>query len=293
LIAGTLFAQRSNNAHHPILQPWSLPTKGWRDLIIGASAMQSVLLQKSYSLDEFARLNDIALTRVPAKSDPVALSHARSAVARSLRPKMRMTGAIACQKCSRRYPHDPANMSEKDIPAVFRWETPWRPTEIEELQANLGLRSGRTRDINIVMGFVLGQALKTYRAIQNDGFRIHEIHIGIAILVANNISQCGLPTQASSRPSINWAGPALSSTGRVHPAISANNRASALRPIYIASIRSDPYRSSVRRGKELFFAMATADWRPTKTRVTQTDGASRYWRSMRYCRQHPSSLMAN
>jgi hypothetical protein len=33
-------------------------------MIIGASAMQSVLLQKSYSLDEFARLNDIALTTV-------------------------------------------------------------------------------------------------------------------------------------------------------------------------------------------------------------------------------------
>jgi len=55
-------------------------------------------------------------------------------------------------------------MIQKDIPVVFRWETPWRPSEIEELQANLGLRSGRTRDINIVMGFVLGQALKTYRA---------------------------------------------------------------------------------------------------------------------------------
>ena len=55
-------------------------------------------------------------------------------------------------------------MSEKDIPVMFRWETPWRPNEIEELQANLGLRSGRTRDINTVMGFVLGQAIKTYRA---------------------------------------------------------------------------------------------------------------------------------
>jgi hypothetical protein len=55
-------------------------------------------------------------------------------------------------------------MSEKDIPVMFRWETPWRPIEIEELQANLGLRSGRTRDINTVMGFVLGQAIKTYRA---------------------------------------------------------------------------------------------------------------------------------
>jgi hypothetical protein len=55
-------------------------------------------------------------------------------------------------------------MSQKDIPLMFRWETPWRPVEIEELQANLGLRSGRTRDINTVMGFVLGQAIKTYRA---------------------------------------------------------------------------------------------------------------------------------
>jgi hypothetical protein len=55
-------------------------------------------------------------------------------------------------------------MMGKDIPIMFRWETPWRPTEIEKLQSNLGLRPGRTRDINNVMGFILGQALKTYRA---------------------------------------------------------------------------------------------------------------------------------
>jgi len=47
---------------------------------------------------------------------------------------------------------------------MFRWETPWRPIEIEELQANLGLACGRTRDINTVMGYVLGQAIKTYRS---------------------------------------------------------------------------------------------------------------------------------
>ena len=47
---------------------------------------------------------------------------------------------------------------------MFRWETPWRPIEIEELQANLGLHAGSTRDINTVMGYVLGQAIKTYRA---------------------------------------------------------------------------------------------------------------------------------
>jgi hypothetical protein len=58
-------------------------------------------------------------------------------------------------------------MSEKDIPVMFRWETPWRPNEIEQLQANLGLHPGRTRDINTVMGFVLGQAIKTYRADPN------------------------------------------------------------------------------------------------------------------------------
>jgi hypothetical protein len=55
-------------------------------------------------------------------------------------------------------------MSQKDIPVMFRWETPWRPIEIEELQANLGLACGRTRDINTVMGYVLGQAIKTYRS---------------------------------------------------------------------------------------------------------------------------------
>ena len=37
-------------------------------------------------------------------------------------------------------------MSEKDIPVMFRWETPWRPNEIEQLQANLGLHPGRTRE---------------------------------------------------------------------------------------------------------------------------------------------------
>src|SRR5262250_1646408 len=58
-------------------------------------------------------------------------------------------------------------MKEKDIPVVFRWETPWRPIEIEELQANLGLACGRTRDINTLMGYVLGQAIKTYRADPN------------------------------------------------------------------------------------------------------------------------------
>ena len=47
---------------------------------------------------------------------------------------------------------------------MFRWETPWRPIEIEELQANLGLACGRTRDINTAMGYVLGQAIKTYRS---------------------------------------------------------------------------------------------------------------------------------
>ena len=58
-------------------------------------------------------------------------------------------------------------MKEKDIPIIFRWETPWRPTKIEQLQSRLGLRPGRKRDINIVMGYVLGQALKTYRADPN------------------------------------------------------------------------------------------------------------------------------
>src|SRR5262249_27573793 len=55
-------------------------------------------------------------------------------------------------------------MSEKDIPVMFRWETPWRPNEIEQLQANLGLHPAPTRDINTIMGYVLGQAIKTYRA---------------------------------------------------------------------------------------------------------------------------------
>jgi hypothetical protein len=55
-------------------------------------------------------------------------------------------------------------LTYNDIPSVFRWETPWRPAQVEELQASLGLRPGRTRDINTVMGYVLGQTLVTYRA---------------------------------------------------------------------------------------------------------------------------------
>jgi hypothetical protein len=54
-------------------------------------------------------------------------------------------------------------MNGRDIPVTFRWETPWRPVEIEELQSNLGLRPGRTRDINIVTGYVIAQAIVTYR----------------------------------------------------------------------------------------------------------------------------------
>jgi hypothetical protein len=54
--------------------------------------------------------------------------------------------------------------TQKDVPAIFRWETPWRPREIEELQAALSLRPGRSRDINVVMGYALAQALVTYRA---------------------------------------------------------------------------------------------------------------------------------
>jgi hypothetical protein len=61
--AGTLFAQRSNNAHYPIRNPAGADERRHRP-DQGASVMQSVLLQKSYSLDEFARLNDIALTTV-------------------------------------------------------------------------------------------------------------------------------------------------------------------------------------------------------------------------------------
>jgi hypothetical protein len=55
-------------------------------------------------------------------------------------------------------------LTQGDKPAIFRWDTPWRPREIEELQASLGLRPGQTRDINTVMGYVLAQAIVTYRA---------------------------------------------------------------------------------------------------------------------------------
>lgn len=55
-------------------------------------------------------------------------------------------------------------LTQGDTPAIFRWDTPWRPREIEELQASLGLRPGQTRDINTVMGYVLAQAIVTYRA---------------------------------------------------------------------------------------------------------------------------------
>ena len=61
--AGTLHAERSNKAHHPIR---NLATADERRRRPDSRCvrMQSVLLQKSYSLDEFARLNDIALTTV-------------------------------------------------------------------------------------------------------------------------------------------------------------------------------------------------------------------------------------
>jgi hypothetical protein len=122
------------------------------------------LLQKSYSLDDFARHNDIGLTTVRGEIRSGRL------VARKIGRRTIITPEDANDWRNRLPKSEAASsrgMSEKDIPAVFRWETPWRPNEIEELQANPGLRSGRTRDVNIVMGFVLGQALKTYRADPN------------------------------------------------------------------------------------------------------------------------------
>ena len=125
-------------------------------------------------------------------------------------------------------------MSEKDIPVMFRWETPWRPNEIEQLQANLGLHSGRTRDINTVMGFVLGQAIKTYRADPGRWISYSRNQNWYRDPGRRQYFPVRPPYRACGRPSTNWPPQALSNTERVLAVISDDNRASAQLPIYIA-----------------------------------------------------------
>jgi hypothetical protein len=53
--------------------------------------------------------------------------------------------------------------SYADKPLVFAWHTDWRPRQLEEAEAAIGLPSAKTRDRQLVRGYVLGAAIQIGR----------------------------------------------------------------------------------------------------------------------------------
>jgi hypothetical protein len=53
--------------------------------------------------------------------------------------------------------------SYADKPLVFAWHTDWRPRQLEEAEAAIGLPSAKTRDRQLVRGYILGAAIQIGR----------------------------------------------------------------------------------------------------------------------------------
>jgi hypothetical protein len=53
--------------------------------------------------------------------------------------------------------------SYRDRSLVFTWNTEWRPRQLEEADNALGLPSARTRDQQLVRGYILGAAIDSGR----------------------------------------------------------------------------------------------------------------------------------
>ena len=51
---------------------------------------------------------------------------------------------------------DVEKLRYRDEPLVFTWHTGWRPRQLEEADAIIGLPSARTRDRQLVRGYILG-----------------------------------------------------------------------------------------------------------------------------------------
>ena len=53
--------------------------------------------------------------------------------------------------------------SYADKPLVFAWYADWRPRQLEEAEAVIGLPSAKTRDRQLVRGYILGAAIQIGR----------------------------------------------------------------------------------------------------------------------------------
>ena len=58
---------------------------------------------------------------------------------------------------------DVEKLRYRDEPLVFTWHTGWRPRQLEEADAMIGLPSARTRDRQLVRGYILGAAIQVGR----------------------------------------------------------------------------------------------------------------------------------
>ena len=65
--------------------------------------------------------------------------------------------------------------SYADKPLVFAWHTDWRPRQLEEAEAAIGLPSAKTRDRQLVRGYILGAAIQIGRENLEQGSRIRAI----------------------------------------------------------------------------------------------------------------------
>src|SRR6516225_1727547 len=62
-----------------------------------------------------------------------------------------------------RFQMDIEKLRYRDEPLVFTWHTGWRPRQLGEADAIIGLPSARTRDRRLVRGYILGAAIQVGR----------------------------------------------------------------------------------------------------------------------------------
>jgi len=57
-----------------------------------------------------------------------------------------------------------------DKPLTFTWNTLWRPRQLEEADAAIGLPTAKTKDRQLIRGYILGAAIYTGRENREQGF---------------------------------------------------------------------------------------------------------------------------
>jgi hypothetical protein len=79
--------------------------------------------------------------------------------------------------------------SYRDRTVVFTWNTEWRPRQLEEADNALGLPSARTRDQQLVRGYILGAAIDSGRRDPEQWLSYSRNHNYYANQLANDIGR--------------------------------------------------------------------------------------------------------